>query len=87
MARSKKTVEVETAPEQESAPTPPPTPRVRVTWRSWGAWATTICEGERVLLSPDVTYELVDETTTTATLKVDTIGKYVTLHRGMVERV
>lgn len=87
MARSKKTVEVETAPEQESAPTPPPAPRVRVTWRAWGAWATTICEGERVLLSPDVTYELVDENATAVVLKVEAIGKYVTLRRGMVERV
>lgn len=87
MARSKKTVEVETAPEQEVAPVAPAAPRVRVTWRSWGAWATTICEGERVLLSPDATYELVDETTTSVTLKDEASGKYVTLRRGMVERV
>lgn len=86
MARSKKTVEVVTETETESVHAPPPPPQVRVTWRSWGAWATTICEGERILLRPDVTYELVDETTTTVTLKDEASGKHVTLRRGMVER-
>jgi len=86
MARSKKTVEVEIAPAQED-PVARPTPQVRVTWRSWGAWATTICEGERVRLSGDVTYELVDETATSVTLKVEATGQYVTLPKGMVERI
>lgn len=86
MARSKKTVAVETETVQEVVPTPPPAPRVRVTWRSWGAWASAAA-GERVLLRPDVTYELVSETATDATLKIDATGQHVTLRKGMVERV
>ena len=87
MARSKKTVEVETAPEQEVATVLPAAPQVRVTWRSWGAWATTICEGERVRLDPHVAYELVDEAAESVTLKVPASGQYVTLPKGMVERI
>jgi len=87
MARSKKKVEVEAAPEQEITPVVQLAPRVRVTWRSWGAWATTFPEGERVRLSGDTTYELVDETTASVTLKVDATGQHVTLPRGMVERI
>jgi len=87
MARSKKTVAVETPPAQESLPQTAPIPHVRVTWRDWGAWAIPVGGGDRVRLSPDISYELVDESHTEIALHDPASGKIVTLRKGMVEKV
>ena len=87
MAKSKKSAAVEMPPAQESLPQTAPVPRYRVTWRDWGAWAIPVDGGERVCLSPNISYELVDESHTEITLHDPASGKIVTLRKGMVEKV
>lgn len=92
MAKKKKTAEVESTPDveistEDTQPIEPETPKARVTWRSWGAWASPTTGGPRVLLSPDVTYEIVEEVQAMITLRIPDTDELVTLRRGMVERV